>query len=160
LQTCRTSKAASHSLDTTYPSLNPFEREDSPSSARITALSIEFVAKPNEAHRVHLALPSAIAGALGNVTGFAGSYVLISSYEARLVTVVTLWKGIDRAKHCALNIRWVRALLGPYLDRCLRVQTMTAYMAATEAPQLDPEQEIVESTFQSLTPDESPVCVA
>ncbi len=41
-------------------------------SSRITALSIEFVAKPDEAHRIHAALPAAIDGALGEVSGFAG----------------------------------------------------------------------------------------
>jgi len=38
----------------------------------MTALSIEFVAKPHEAHRAQLAIPSALAGALKEVTGFAG----------------------------------------------------------------------------------------
>ena len=59
----------------------------------LTALSIEFVAKPQEAHRVEDAIPAAIAGALKDVTGFAGCLVLISDQEARLVTVVTLWAG-------------------------------------------------------------------
>jgi len=94
----------------------------------VTALSIEFVAKPQEAHRVQAAIPSAIAGALKDVTGFAGCLVMISDHEARLVTVVTLWAGSDRAKCCSQNTRWVHALLKPYLDRCLRVQTMVAHL--------------------------------
>jgi len=97
-------------------------------AAKITALHIEFVAKPNEAHKVHAALPPAINGALGGVAGFAGSLVMISNYEARLVTVVTLWSGEDQRQRCEENVKWVRALLAPYLDRCLRMQTLAAYV--------------------------------
>jgi hypothetical protein len=94
----------------------------------VTALSVEFVAKPQETHRMEAAIPAAIAGALKNVNGFAGCLVMISDQEARLVTVVTLWAGSDRAKCCSQNARWVQALLKPYLDRCLRVQTMVAHL--------------------------------
>jgi len=97
-------------------------------AAKITALHIEFVAKPSEAHKVHAALPPAINGALGGVSGFAGSLVMISNYEARLVTVVTLWSGEDQRQRCDKNVKWVRALLTPYLDRCLRIQTLAAYL--------------------------------
>lgn len=103
----------------------------------ITALSIEFVAKPNEAHKVHVALPAAINGALGAIAGFAGSFVMIANQEARLVTVVTLWSGEDRSQRCCENVRWVRALLAPYLDRCLRMQTLTAYVPG--GPQISQE---------------------
>src|SRR5205807_2801847 len=64
----------------------------------LTALSIELVAKPQEAHRVEAAIPAAIRGALKDITGFAGCLVMISDQEARLVTVVTLWAGHDRTK--------------------------------------------------------------
>jgi hypothetical protein len=43
----------------------------------MTALSVEFVAKPQEAHRVEAAIPAAIAGALKEVDGFAGCLVMI-----------------------------------------------------------------------------------
>jgi hypothetical protein len=94
----------------------------------LTALNIEFVAKPDEAHNVHVALPAAIDGALGEVAGFAGSFVMIANHEARLVTVVTLWSGESRMQRCSENVRWVKSLLTPYLDRCLRVQTLAAYV--------------------------------
>lgn len=96
--------------------------------SRITALTIEFVAKPNEAHRVHAALPAALHGAFGEVAGFGGGFVLIANYEARLVTVVTLWTGEDRLQRCHDNLKWIRALLNPYLDRCLRIQTSAAFV--------------------------------
>jgi hypothetical protein len=94
----------------------------------VTALSVEFVAKPREAQRVEAAIPAAIAGAFKDVTGFAGCLVMISDQEARLITVVTLWAGDDREKRCTENVRWVRALLAPYVDRCLRVQKMFAHL--------------------------------
>jgi len=129
-------------------------------SSRITALNIEFVAKPNEAYRVHAALPAALNGALGNVAGFAGSFVMIANHEARLVTVVTLWSGEDRMQRCEENVRWVRALLAPYVDRCLRVQTLAAYVPAS--PQVS--REFVQSgsdvPFATEAHEESSLCLA
>jgi hypothetical protein len=91
---------------------------------------VEFVAKPQEAHRVQAAVPAALAGALQGVSGFAGCLVMISEHEARLVTVITLWVGDDRQKQCRENARWVQKLLTPYLDRCQRIQTLSAHSPA------------------------------
>src|SRR5260370_2851146 len=44
---------------------------------RVTALSVGFVAKPQEAHRVGDVIPAAIAGALKHVAGFAGCLEMI-----------------------------------------------------------------------------------
>jgi hypothetical protein len=130
-------------------------------SSRVTALSIEFVAKPDEAHKVHAALPGAIHGALGEVGGFAGSFVLIANHEARLVTVVTLWCGEDRMQRCSENARWVRALLTPYLDRCLRVQTLAAYVPAEAAAQVprEFEQSCSDGAMHSERNEEAALCV-
>jgi len=98
------------------------------SNSQVTALSIEFVAKPHEAHRAQLAIPSALADALKKVTGFAGCLVMVSDQEPRLLTVVTLWSGDERQKLCNENLRWVRAVLATYLDRCLRVQILSAHL--------------------------------
>ena len=104
-------------------------------ASRITALNVEFVAKPSEAHKVQAALPQAINGTLGGVSGFSGSLVMIANHETRLVTVLTLWTGADRIQRCDENVRSVRALLAPYLDRCLRVQTLDAYVPVeSQAP--------------------------
>ncbi len=126
----------------------------------VTALSVEFVAKPQEARRVEAAIPAAIAGALKDVAGFAGCLVMISDQEARLVTVVTLWAGDDRAKRCSQNVRWVRALLAPYLDRCLRVQTMVAHLPML--PLISPETNDAGecSMMQELVSEDETVCVA
>lgn len=129
-------------------------------TSRVTALSVEFVAKPQEAHRVESAIPTAIAGALKEVTGFAGCLVMISDQEARLVTVVTLWAGEDRAKRCRENLRWVNALLAPHVDRCLRVQTLATFLPAL--PAVEPETNSAETCFmvQERSLAEGNVCVA
>jgi hypothetical protein len=115
-----------------FPFLDASAKHRSPGSGaddfQVTALSIEFVAKPHEAHRAQLAIPGALTGALKDVTGFAGCLVMASDQEARLLTVVTLWTGKERQKRCGENLRWVRTLLSPYLDRCLRVQTLNAHL--------------------------------
>jgi hypothetical protein len=108
----------------------PEPRAKGAAAASMTALSLEFVAKPQEAHRLGAAIPAAIASALNDVDGFAGYLVMISDQEARLVTVVTLWAGDGRVKRCRQNVRGVQALLAPYVDRCLRVQTMLAHLPA------------------------------
>jgi hypothetical protein len=156
--------AASRPLDSNALSTNARTLGMCYTSSRITALNIEFVAKPNEAHKVHAALPAAINGALGEVGGFAGSFVMIANHEARLVTVVTLWCGEDRMQRCSENLRWVRALVAPYLDRCLRVQTLAAYVPSTTQPSqlLQPfEQPCSAEPFETaLREEQALVCVA
>jgi len=117
----------------------------------VTALSVEFVAKPQEAHRVQATIPAAVAGALKEVSGFAGCLVMISDQEARLVTVVTLWAGDDR---------WVHALLAPYLDRSLRVQTMVAHLPVLVAIQPEGSEAGECSMVQQLPSKDESVCVA
>jgi len=132
----------------------------------VTALSVEFVAKPQEARRVQAAIPGALASALKDVNGFAGCLVMISDQEARLVTVVTLWAGNDRAKYCSQNTRWVHALLKPYLDRCLRVQTMVAHLPVLPMldflPAMEPRTNASEecSMMQDHISEDETVCIA
>ena len=99
-------------------------------SSSVTAHSVEFVAKPGDALKAQSALAPAISGTLKGVTGFAGCMVMTADHEARLMTVVTFWRGTDRVKHCNANMRWVNALLTPYIDRKLRAQTMVAQLPA------------------------------
>jgi hypothetical protein len=129
----------------------------------VTALSIEFVAKPQEAHHVEAAIPAAIADALKDVTGFAGCLVMISDQEARLVTVVTLWAGRDRANRCSQNARWVHALLKPHLDLCLRVQTMVAHLPLLPLlPAIRPETIATRESSMRLDilSEDKTICVA
>jgi hypothetical protein len=126
----------------------------------VTALSIEFVAKPHEAHRAQLAIPSALAGALKEVTGFAGCLVMVSDQEARLLTVVTLWSGHERQKLCNENLRWVRALLATYLDRCLRVQILNAHVPPLAASLPTPDVADDSSAKRDPSVEEETACVA
>jgi hypothetical protein len=131
-----------------------------PATSAITALNIEFVAKPNEAHKVQAALPAAINGALGEVGGFAGSFVMVANHEARLVTVVTLWNGEDRLQRCGENLRWLRALLAPYLDHCLRVQTLAAYIPGTPHSSQAFEEPCSDSALETELSERESLCVA
>jgi hypothetical protein len=155
------SNATSRPLDSNALNIGPRTLGMRNAGSRITALNVEFVAKPNEAHRVHATLPAAINSALGEVDGFAGSFVMIANHEARLVTVVTLWSGEDRMQRCSENVRWVRALLTPYLDRCLRVQTLAAYVP-TNTPQVSEEFEKAssEGAMQADLGEVHAMCVA
>ena len=129
-------------------------------SSRIVALHIEFVAKPSEAHSVHMCLPEAIHGAMEGVAGFAGAFVMVSNYEARLITVVTLWAGEDRSRRCEENVRWVRALLAPYLDRCLRVQTLATYLPPSRVETQEFQTSAVLPTMQMGEEEEMSAFVA
>jgi hypothetical protein len=129
-------------------------------SGRVTAMSVEFVAKPQEAHRVQSAIPAALAGALQNVSGFAGCLVMVSEQEARLVTVITMWVGNDRVKQCRENVRWVQKLLAPYVDRCLRVQTLAAHLPGLSGLELEMNLEDGASAVRCLSTRDENACVA
>ena len=155
---------ASRNVALRFPKTSREKAGSSASAANfsgMTALSVEFVAKPEETHRVQSAIPAALAGALEEVSGFAGCLVMISDQEARLVTVVTLWAGDNRLRQCRENARWVQKLLAPYLDRLLRVQTLIAHL-----PALRPNQQETDSagecftTMSSVPSEDETVCVA
>src|SRR5260370_12963930 len=57
---------------------------------RVTALTVEFVAKPQTAPRVQAVIPAATAGALKDVAGFAACLVIISDQQPPLIHTVTL----------------------------------------------------------------------
>ena len=144
-----------------YATLKPQTAANGLSGApQFTAHSVEFVAKPEEASQVGVAIPAAIAGALKDVTGFAGCLVMISDQEARLVTVVTLWVGADRTKYCSQNVRWVKALLAPYQDRCLRAQTMIASLPVLPMLQEDSVDNCGRSLGQKPITEDETVCTA
>ena len=96
----------------------------------LAALSIEFVAKPEEVHRLRSAIPVAVRGGLEHDGSFAGCLLMISDREARLVSVITFWTGEDRMTNSSKRTRRLSRLLTPYIDHCLRVQTRDAYLSA------------------------------
>lgn len=130
------------------------------SPSHVAALSVEFVAKPQETHRVQSAIPTALAGALENVSGFAGCLVMVSEQEARLVTVITLWVGHDRVKQSRENVRWVQKLLAPYADRCLRVQILNAHSPALPGLELEMKFEGGSSAVRCRSTQDETACMA
>jgi hypothetical protein len=97
------------------------------SATPVTALSVEFIAKPQETHRLQSAIPAALEETLGEVFGFSGCLVMISRHQARLVTVITFWSGEHHTTRCAASAPWVQKLLAPFMDHCLSVRSLNAY---------------------------------
>jgi hypothetical protein len=127
----------------------------------VTALSVEFVAKPEKARSAPAAIPAAITGAFRDVTGFAGCLVMVSAQEARLVTVVTLWAGNDGEKYRDKNLRWVQALLAPFVDHCLRAQTLVVHGPALSLLPRETNAAGASSIKEDFaSPDEENVCGA
>ena len=98
-------------------------------AASLTALSMDFVAKPAEAQRAQTAIPAAVASTMNGVAGYAGCLIMVSDQEARLITLITFWIGEHRARSCRDNERWLRKLLAPYLEGCLRTRMFAAHRA-------------------------------
>jgi len=94
-----------------------------------TAYAVEFVALPCERERLRAVIPQLMREAYSGCKGFSGCVVLISELEARLVTVVTLWQGSDRAKRCAEYSERVETLLEPYVDRWMRTKRLIALLS-------------------------------
>ena len=86
----------------------------------VIAESEEFVALPGVAKKLQQLLPLAMRDAHSKSESFLGCMTLISEQEARLVTVITLWKGRDGADRYRGNSRLVKRFLEPYVDRWLR----------------------------------------
>ncbi len=118
------------------------------------------MAKPEQAASAVLNLPAAIHSGLEDVTGFAGTLVMVSDQEARLVTVIIFWQGSDARKSCAQSSRRVRALLAPYLDRCLRVQNMLAHLPITRELHTQPSSIDTRFIAEESVAQEGNVCVA
>jgi hypothetical protein len=102
---------------------------DEDTTPEVIAHSVEFVAVPGKAEKLQMAIPEAMRNAFGNSSGFSGCMVLVSEQEARLVTVITLWTGKDRAKQCSENSKRVHKLLTPYVDRWLRTRRLAAFLS-------------------------------
>ena len=98
-----------------------------------TVLSLEFVARPENARSAPISLPGEIQAGLEDVPGFAGSVVLVAEQEPRLITVVIFWSGSEGRRRYSQSIRRVRALVTPYVDRNLRLQTMMAHLPVPRA---------------------------
>ncbi len=116
----------------------------------ISAHSVQFVAIPNQTRKLQSALPATIREALSLAPAFAGCMVMVSDQEARLVTVVTLWSGKERIRHCNENAEQVKKLLAPYVDHWLRSETNVAHFSML-SPQERKFQECCISTDSVTT---------
>jgi hypothetical protein len=94
----------------------------------VLAQGVEFVALPGKPEELQKRIPEALRLTLGSSNGFSGCMILVSEQEARLMTVITLWTGRDRAEECDKNSGRVDQLLLPYVDTWLRTQRMTAFL--------------------------------
>jgi hypothetical protein len=117
----------------------------------MTALSIEFVAKPAEARRAQLSIPASVNNLLKGVGGYAGCLVMVSDQEARLITVITFWIGEERGKFCGENERWLCKLIAPYVEGCLRTRTFAAHRAEILEMAGDGETTDLHATLPSYT---------
>lgn len=126
----------------------------------LTAFSFEFVAKPEEAASAPLFLPAAIQSGLEDIAGFAGSLVMVSDQEARLITVIIFWKGTEARRSCERSVRRVRALLAPCVDRCLRAQNLLAHALTPQNPET--EASSIDTRFIAVESiaEEANVCIA
>ncbi len=98
-------------------------------SYNVSAHTVQFVASPGKTQKLQSLLPVAIREALRFNSGFAGCMVMISDQEARLVTVVTLWTGEQRTRHCSENVDRVKKILSPYIDNLLRSENHLAHFS-------------------------------
>ena len=94
------------------------------------AQCIEFVAKPEEVQNLRTTIPEKVQQGLRQALGFAGCLVMISDREARLVSITTFWTGEGRISDWSKRARSLNRLLTPYVDHCLRVRTLDAYLTA------------------------------
>jgi len=84
--------------------------------------------------------------------------VMVSDQEARLITAIIFWEGSEARRSGAQVVRRVRALLAPYLDRCLRVQNLLAHLPMPQNPQ--PSSIDTRYIADESIAEEANVCVA
>jgi hypothetical protein len=95
----------------------------------VFAHGVEFVALPGETEKLQKEIPVAMREVNRNSKGFSGSMVLFSEQEARLVTVITLWRGSEPDKECDENSTQLKRLLEPYVDRWLRTRRFVTFVS-------------------------------
>jgi hypothetical protein len=94
----------------------------------VIAHSVEFVAWPGKARELQTLLPEVMQTAFADCANFSGCLVLFPEQEARLVTVVTLWKGEGRAKKSEESLKRVEQMLFPYIEHWLRTRRLAAFL--------------------------------
>jgi hypothetical protein len=126
----------------------------------LAALSIEFVAKPEKVHCLRNTIPATVRDGLEQAPGFAGCLVMISDREARLVSVVTFWTGEGHKTHGSKREQWLSRLLKPYVDHCLRVGTLDAYLTPPGFARGGVAERESDPQVETCTEQKPSVCVA
>jgi hypothetical protein len=126
----------------------------------LAALSIEFVAKPEKVPCVRNTVPAMVRDGLAQVPRFAGCLVMISDREARLVSVVTFWTGEEQKADGGKRERWLCRLLKPYIDHCLRIGTLDAYLTPPELARGGVAETESAHQVETSSEGERSVCVA
>lgn len=122
-------------------------------------LSLEFVAKPENAQTAPLSLAADVQASFAEQPGFRGSMVMVSEQEPRLITAVIFWSAGDWQQRSSQCARRAHALLAPYVDRSLRVQAMVAHLVAPQAAEA--EQTTADSGYiDEGVPQEENFCAA
>ena len=103
---------------------------NSEGKAGVTALRVEFVARPGAMSEALAALEQQFFELQCSEDGFVSGLLLVSDQEARLVTLVTFWRAGWLERDRERRIRWLQRILEPFMDRWLRVQTNAAYSLA------------------------------
>ena len=97
---------------------------------QLFAHMVEFVALPGQTENLQTKIPLAIRHTSGESDGFSGCIVLFSEYEARLVTVITLWAEESRGSQSNGNVNRLKRLLEPYVDRWMRARSFVTLVSA------------------------------
>ena len=98
------------------------------SSPMVVAHAVEFVALPGKATKLRALIPPAMREAAADSDTFAGCFVLLSEQEARLVTVITLWKAGNQSNDYLESCKKLETALEPYVDRWLRSRKLSAFV--------------------------------
>jgi len=125
--------------------------EGEPTTSEVYAHSVEFVTLPGRSEELQRTIPETLRCALGNSGGFFGCMVFISSQEARLMTVITLWTERDRAEQCDKISDRLHQVLLPYVDCWLRTQKMTTFLCWPQAAQSPCEAQAPPAHHKSVT---------
>lgn len=99
---------------------------------RLFAHMVEFVTLPGQAERLQAEIPLALRRANGRSDGFAGCIVMFSEQEARLVTLITLWRDGNHTNECNGNSTRLKTLLAPYVDRWLRARSFHTFVSLAQ----------------------------
>lgn len=117
-------------LDAPEERPRPADSTAKAAAPQLFAHMVEFVALPGQTENLQTKIPLAIRHTSGESDGFSGCIVLFSEYEARLVTVITLWAEESRGSQSNGTVSRLKRLLEPYVDRWMRARSFVTLVSA------------------------------